>query len=108
MACATRLGSDRKCAHINHDDTQRYRGANPLRAGAPARQPHDRGHGTEVLDDGHIIARSHTDALGPMPSTAELTSAGRQVEVTALLEGVRRYVHGEVFVLADRTMHFPA
>jgi hypothetical protein len=30
------------------------------------------------------------------------------VEVTALMEGVGRYVRGEVFVLADRTMYFPA
>ena len=46
--------------------------------------------------------------LGPIPSTAELTTEGRQVEVAALMEGVRRYVHGEVFVLDDRTMYFPA
>ena len=63
-----------------------------------------------MLDDGHIIAQEsrHIDVLGPIPSTAELTDEGRQVEVAALMEGVRRYVRGEVFVLADRTMYFPA
>jgi formyltetrahydrofolate deformylase len=99
--------------NAHHDDTQRYRGANPY---ARVRRHGSRtiaatAHfATEVLDDGHIIAQEsrHIDALGPMPSTADLTSAGRQVEVTALMEGVRQYVHGEVFVLTDRTMHFPA
>ncbi len=65
---------------------------------------------TEVLDEGHIIAQEsrHIDVLGPTPSTAELTDEGRQVEVAALMEGVRRYVRGEVFALSDRTMYFPA
>jgi formyltetrahydrofolate hydrolase len=91
----------------------RFRGANPY---ARVRRHGNRTiaatvhFATEVLDDGHIIAQGsrRVDVLGPMPSTAELTSEGRQVEVAALMEGVRRYVRGEVFALADRTMHFPA
>jgi Formyl transferase len=110
---ATQHRPNTRVAHINHDDTERYRGANPYarvrRHGARtiAATAH---FATEGLDDGHIVAQEsrHIDVLGPMPSTAELASAGRQVEVTALLEGVRRYVHGEVFVLTDRAMHFPA
>jgi formyltetrahydrofolate hydrolase len=98
---------------MNHDDSRRYGGANPY---ARVRRHGNRtiaatAHfATEVLDDGHIIAQEwrHIDVLGPMPSTAELTNEGRQVEVAALMEGVRRYVRGEVFVLADRTMHVPA
>jgi formyltetrahydrofolate deformylase len=102
-----------KVLNIHHDDSRRYRGANPY---ARVRRHGSRTiaatthFATEVLDDGHIIAQEsrHIDVLGPMPSTAELTDEGRQVEVAALMEGVRRYVRGEVFVLADRTMYFPA
>ncbi|WP_112227749.1 formyltransferase family protein [Lentzea atacamensis] len=56
---------------MSHDDTERYRGANPYarvrRHGARtiAATAHI---ATEVLDDGHIIAQEsrHVDALGPM------------------------------------------
>jgi formyltetrahydrofolate hydrolase len=43
-----------------------------------------------------------------MPSTSELSTEGRQVEVAALLTAVRRHIRGEVFVFGDRAMHFPA
>ncbi|MFI6100856.1 formyltransferase family protein [Lentzea sp. NPDC051213] len=99
--------------NAHHDDTQRHRGANPY---ARVRQYGNRTiaatahYATKVLDAGQIIAQEsrNIDGLGPMPSTSELSSEGRQVEVTALLTAVRRHVRGEVFVLGDRTMHFPA
>lgn len=63
-----------------------------------------------MLDAGQIVSQEsrNIDALGPVPTVRELRAEGRQVEVAAMMTAVRRRIRGEVFVLGDRTMHFPA
>lgn len=63
-----------------------------------------------MLDAGQIVSQESRNigALGPVPTVRELRAEGRQVEVAAMMTAVRRHIRGEVFVLGDRTMHFPA
>lgn len=117
MARFMRILPDEVCRmvpviNVHHDDTQRYRGANPY---ARVRKHGNRtiaatAHfATKELDDGKILTQEsrNIDALGPMPSTGQLSLEGRQVEVKAMMDGVRQYLRAEVFVLPGRTMHFP-
>lgn len=100
-------------AHINHIDTRRHPGANPYA------RVRDHGcktitatahYATKVLDAGKIVAQESRSigALGPTPRTRELSVEGRQVEVTAPMTALKWHALGEVFLLEDRAMHFPA
>ncbi|MGZ3140405.1 formyltransferase family protein [Lentzea chajnantorensis] len=99
--------------NVHHDDTLRFAGANPYArvrergARTIAATAH---YATEVLDAGQIITQEFrsVDGLGPAPSTRDLSVAGRQVEVAALLTAVGRHARGEVLVCGGRTVHIPA
>lgn len=99
--------------NIHHDDTRRHPGANPyarVRANGNRTIAATAHYATKVLDAGQIVSQEskNIDALGPIPTARELSIEGRQVEVATMMTAVRRHIRGEVFVLDDRTMFFPA
>jgi hypothetical protein len=59
----------------------------------------------EVVDHGAGLPGPR--GLLSLPELGEWLFAGRMV-VAAMMTSVRRRIRDEVFVLGDRTMHFPA
>lgn len=98
--------------NAHHDDVERYPGADPHA------RVRDRGvktvaatahYATAELDAGPIITQvSHgIEDLGPVPSTAELRTAGRLAEAAALATAVNRRGRGELLVFRGLAVHIP-
>ncbi len=89
--------------NVHHDDVERHPGANPhgrIRARGVKTVAATAHYATAELDAGPIITQEvrGIEDLGPVPTTAELRTAGRPVETTALLKAIDRHARGELLV----------
>jgi formyltetrahydrofolate deformylase len=66
-------------------------------------------YATAELDAGPIITQvfQEVENLGPMPSTAELRTAGRAAESRALATAVHQHGLGELLVFRGLAVHIP-